>query len=55
MTPSSIKLAVLLSGSGTTLQNMVDCVAAGTLDAQVKIVIGSRPTWWDWSGPPRRG
>jgi formyltetrahydrofolate-dependent phosphoribosylglycinamide formyltransferase len=38
-----LKLAVLVSGSGTTLQNLLDNVAAGTLDAQVKLVIGSRP------------
>jgi phosphoribosylglycinamide formyltransferase-1 len=37
-----LKLAVLLSGSGTTLQNLVDAIAAGRLDAQVQIVIGSR-------------
>lgn len=40
---SPIKLAVLVSGGGTTLQNMVDRIAAGTLDARVNLVIGSRP------------
>lgn len=39
---SPIKLAVLLSGSGTTLQNLVDEIAAGRLDAQIVAVIGSR-------------
>ena len=39
---AKIRLAVLLSGSGTTLQNMVDCIGAGTLDAQVELVIASR-------------
>jgi len=38
-----IKLAVLVSGSGTTLQNMIDKVAAGQLDADIRLVIGSRP------------
>jgi formyltetrahydrofolate-dependent phosphoribosylglycinamide formyltransferase len=38
-----LKLAVLLSGSGTTLQNLVDAIAAGRLDAQIQVVIGSRP------------
>lgn len=43
MATSSIRLAVLLSGSGTTLQNMIDHIAAGTLPATVELVIGSRP------------
>jgi formyltetrahydrofolate-dependent phosphoribosylglycinamide formyltransferase len=38
-----IKLAVLLSGSGTTLQNLVDEIAAKRLDAEIRVVIGSRP------------
>ncbi|MDB5299074.1 MAG: Phosphoribosylglycinamide formyltransferase [Phycisphaerales bacterium] len=38
-----IKLAVLVSGSGTTFQNLADQVAAGALDAEIKLVIGSRP------------
>jgi formyltetrahydrofolate-dependent phosphoribosylglycinamide formyltransferase len=40
---SKLRLAVLLSGSGTTLQNLVDCIRAGTLDASVEVVIASRP------------
>lgn len=36
------KLAVLLSGSGTTLQNLIDRIDAGELDAQVVCVISSR-------------
>jgi len=39
---AKLRLAVLLSGSGTTLQNMVDQIKAGTLDASVELVIGSR-------------
>jgi phosphoribosylglycinamide formyltransferase 1 len=38
-----IKLAVLVSGSGTTLQNFIDEIAAGRLDARVELVIGSGP------------
>src|SRR4051812_7663631 len=38
-----IKLAVLVSGSGTTLQNFVDLIAAGRLDARIEVVVGSRP------------
>ena len=40
---SPIRLAVLVSGSGTTLQNLIDQIAAETLDAVINLVIGSRP------------
>lgn len=40
---AKLKLAVLLSGSGTTLQNILDEIRAGRLDASVEIVIASRP------------
>jgi len=43
MNLSTIKLAVLVSGSGTTLQNLIDLSAARKLDAEIPIVIGSRP------------
>jgi formyltetrahydrofolate-dependent phosphoribosylglycinamide formyltransferase len=42
MPTSPINLAVLLSGSGTTLQNLIDHIAAKKLDARIKLVIGSR-------------
>jgi len=38
-----VRLAVLLSGSGTTLQNILDRIASGALDAEVRIVVSSRP------------
>ena len=38
----AIKLAVLLSGSGTTLQNIIDHIDRGKLDASVECVISSR-------------
>jgi formyltetrahydrofolate-dependent phosphoribosylglycinamide formyltransferase len=38
-----LNLAVLVSGSGTTLQNLVDHIATGQLDARIKLVVGSRP------------
>jgi phosphoribosylglycinamide formyltransferase-1 len=41
--PSSLRLAALLSGSGTTLQNLLDRSADGRLPAQVVLVISSRP------------
>jgi formyltetrahydrofolate-dependent phosphoribosylglycinamide formyltransferase len=39
---SSIRLAVLLSGGGTTLQNLLDHSADGRLPAQVVLVISNR-------------
>ncbi len=37
-----IRLAVLISGSGTTLQNFIDRIRDGRLNAQIAIVISSR-------------
>lgn len=39
---SPVRMAVLLSGSGRTLQNFLDCSAAGALKAEVVKVISSR-------------
>lgn len=38
-----ISLAVLISGSGTTLKNFIDKIDEGVLDASIKIVISSNP------------
>ncbi|MFO7974927.1 MAG: phosphoribosylglycinamide formyltransferase [Candidatus Hydrogenedentota bacterium] len=38
----ALKIAVLLSGSGTTLQNLIDRAEAGRLDVEFVCVIGSR-------------
>jgi formyltetrahydrofolate-dependent phosphoribosylglycinamide formyltransferase len=40
---SPIRLAVLLSGSGTTLQNLIDRIADGRLKAEIVLVIASKP------------
>jgi phosphoribosylglycinamide formyltransferase-1 len=37
------RLAVLLSGSGRTLQNLIDRIAAGSLRATVALVVSDRP------------
>lgn len=37
-----IRLAVLLSGSGRTLQNFIDRIKAGTFDARIEIVVSSK-------------
>jgi phosphoribosylglycinamide formyltransferase-1 len=38
-----INLAVLVSGGGTTLQNLIDLIAAGRLAAKISLVIASKP------------
>ena len=40
MTP--IRIVALISGGGTTLQNLIDRIAAGTLRAQIAGVVSSR-------------
>ena len=39
----AVRLAVLLSGNGTTLQNLIDRIADGRLAARIAVVIASRP------------
>ncbi len=43
MADTPIKLAVFASGSGRTLQNFIDLIAEGRLNAQINLVIASRP------------
>jgi formyltetrahydrofolate-dependent phosphoribosylglycinamide formyltransferase len=40
---SPLNLAVLVSGGGTTLKNLLAKIAAGQLDARVRLVISSAP------------
>jgi phosphoribosylglycinamide formyltransferase-1 len=40
--PRTIRLAALISGGGTTLQNLIDRIGAGTLDATIVGVVSSR-------------
>src|SRR5208282_4949641 len=42
MLDTPIQLAVLISGSGTTLQNLIDRIKGGSLDARIAVVIASR-------------
>ncbi|MCC6487888.1 MAG: phosphoribosylglycinamide formyltransferase [Candidatus Hydrogenedentes bacterium] len=42
MPKSPLKIVVLLSGSGTTLQNLIDLIDQGRLDARIVGVIASR-------------
>ena len=43
MSSSPLRLTVLLSGSGRTLQNFIDRIQAGNLPAQIMQVISSHP------------
>jgi formyltetrahydrofolate-dependent phosphoribosylglycinamide formyltransferase len=43
MNNEPLSIAVLLTGSGRSLQNLLDHIAAGRLPAQVGLVISSRP------------
>ncbi len=38
-----LRLAVLISGGGSTLSNLLDKIAAGELEASVELVLASRP------------
>lgn len=39
----TLKLAVLMSGSGRTLQNIQECINVGQLDAKIMLAISSHP------------
>lgn len=39
----TIQLGVLVSGSGSNLQALIDAIAAGGVDAEIAVVISSRP------------
>ena len=39
-----LKIGVLISGSGTNLQALIDEIAAGRLNAQIVLVVSSRPS-----------
>lgn len=44
MSDKTLKLGVLISGSGTNLQAIIDRIADGTLDASIELVVSSRPS-----------
>lgn len=50
-----LRLAVLLSGSGTTLQNIIDLSESGTLDAEVVCVVSSRTSAFGLERAARHG
>jgi phosphoribosylglycinamide formyltransferase 1 len=53
--PKPIKLAVLLSGSGTTLQNIFDNIDAGKLAAEVTVVVSSLAEAYGLERAKKRG
>ncbi|MBQ9059475.1 MAG: phosphoribosylglycinamide formyltransferase [Atopobiaceae bacterium] len=44
MSENPLRLGVLISGSGTNLQAIIDAIEEGALDARIEIVISSRPS-----------
>ena len=50
-----VRLAVLLSGHGTTLQNLIDAIEAATLNATIAIVVSSRPDAYGLERARRHG
>lgn len=38
-----LKIGVLISGSGTNLQALIDAIEAGNLDARIELVVSSKP------------
>jgi len=40
---STLRLGVLISGSGSNLQAIIDAIDAGTLDAEITVVIANKP------------
>lgn len=43
ITNRPVRLGVLISGGGTTLLNLLDCVKNGTLNAEVSVVMTNQP------------
>jgi phosphoribosylglycinamide formyltransferase-1 len=41
--PRRFRIAVLISGSGTTLRNLIEKIAAGALPVEIALVISSHP------------
>lgn len=42
-TSKPLRIAVLISGGGTTLRNLIDKIGARQLDAEIKLVVSSAP------------
>jgi phosphoribosylglycinamide formyltransferase 1 len=55
MSRPPLRLAVLLSGGGTTLQNLIDSIEAGKLSATIVVVISSHPNAYGLVRAKRHG
>ena len=53
--PDALRVAVLLSGEGTSLENLFERIESGTLDAQIVAVIGSKENAGGLERARRRG
>jgi phosphoribosylglycinamide formyltransferase-1 len=43
MSAATLPIAVLISGGGTTLRNLIEKVREGALPAEIRLVISSNP------------
>jgi phosphoribosylglycinamide formyltransferase-1 len=55
MTSDTPRIAVLLSGSGTSLENLLDHIDSGEVPGRVVVVIASKPTAFGLERARRRG
>ena len=49
------RIAVLISGGGTTLRNLIEKIAAGRLPVEIGLVVSSSPTAGDCNSPREAG
>ena len=52
---SAFRIAVLISGGGTTLRNFIEKINAGQLPVEIALVVSSSPTAPDCSSPKKPG
>ena len=55
MTPDAPRIAVLLSGSGTSLENLLDHIDSGDVPGRVVVVLASKPKAFGLERARRRG
>jgi formyltetrahydrofolate-dependent phosphoribosylglycinamide formyltransferase len=55
MEKQTIRLAVLLSGAGRTLQNLIDRIRDGTLPAKIRLVVSSSPKTYGLERAKKQG
>ena len=55
MSPAPLRIAVLLSGEGTSLENLFEQIDAGTVPAEVVLVVASKQTAGGLARAQRRG